>query len=250
MKDKIGIAFKDDNTVVVFNRFDVTSRNEKTGAMIQSWILVNSDTAPHKLAKSGADINCGTCPLKSGNGCYVLTHQAPRAIWQAFNRGRYAIVGEDISENEAYSMLAGKAVRIGSYGNPSFGGHLVDWSRIAVGAKTHTGYDHEWRTADLQTSIMASVHSAEERTEAKARGYRTFRTIDSVEDLGDNEILCPASAEAGRKTTCEKCGLCSGTSTNSKKDIAIVGHGSGAKKVREVTRKHIGIPVSAIKRAA
>ena len=245
MKNKLGIAFANNDAVVVFNKIDTASDNGKTGAMVQSWILVNSDVAPHKLVKSGEDSNCGTCTLKSGNGCYVRTYQAPHAVWSAFNRGRYAIVGQDISESDAYAMLEDKAVRIGSYGNPSFGSQLVDWNRVAAGAASHTGYDHEWRTADLQTAVMASVHTAEERSEAKARGYRTFRTVSSIEDLEDDEILCPASEEAGRKTTCERCGLCSGTSTNSKKDVAIVAHGSGAKKVKEMA-----VPISAIKRAA
>jgi hypothetical protein len=42
------------------------------------------------------------------------------------------------------------------------------------------------------------------------------------------EILCPASKEAGYKTSCDKCGLCAGASIAAK-SIAIVAHGNGAK---------------------
>ena len=50
----------------------------------------------------------------------------------------------------------------------------------------------------------------------------------------DKEILCPASEEAGKKTSCIKCGLCAGTTTKSKKSIAIVAHGNGSKYVKEL----------------
>jgi hypothetical protein len=58
---------------------------------------------------------------------------------------------------------------------------------------------------------------------------RTFRVIDSVSSIvKDKEILCPASKEAGYRTTCDSCKLCSGSNISAK-SIAIVAHGSGAK---------------------
>ena len=51
-----------------------------------------------------------------------------------------------------------------------------------------------------------------------------LKVIQNLDEIQDNEILCPASKEAGRKSTCAKCKLCSGTSSNSKKSIAIVQH--------------------------
>tara|TARA_R110000824_G_scaffold346368_1_gene533165 strand:+ start:3006 stop:3233 length:228 start_codon:yes stop_codon:yes gene_type:complete len=75
---------------------------------------------------------------------------------------------------------------------------------------------------------MASVHTQAERLEAKGRGYRTFRIITAVGDhgLGRDEILCPASKEAGARTTCEKCNLCDGRKgdNDKRRDVAIVAH--------------------------
>jgi hypothetical protein len=44
-----------------------------------------------------------------------------------------------------------------------------------------------------------------------------------TEKLESDEVLCPASEEAGRKTTCENCKLCSGTSKKAK-NVAIYAH--------------------------
>ena len=58
----------------------------------------------------------------------------------------------------------------------------------------------------------------------------TIRIIKDVSEVIDGkEILCPASEEAGSRTTCLECGLCAGTQTKSKKSIAIVAHGAGKK---------------------
>ena len=46
--------------------------------------------------------------------------------------------------------------------------------------------------------------------------------------IKDKEILCPASKEAGYRTTCDSCKLCSGSNISAK-SIAIVAHGGGAK---------------------
>ena len=79
---------------------------------------------------------------------------------------------------------------------------------------------------------MASVETEEEAEEASSLGYRTFRCITEEETLLDKEILCPASEEAGKLTTCDRCGLCGGSMssrTNRIPTIAITVHGRGAK---------------------
>ena len=77
---------------------------------------------------------------------------------------------------------------------------------------------------------MASADTPEQRITAKSLGLRTFRVAqDNVLQAG--EIKCPASAEAGRKTTCSDCKLCGGTSVKAK-DIVIQDHAVGhAKRV-------------------
>ena len=56
-------------------------------------------------------------------------------------------------------------------------------------------------------------------------GRRTFRVIADLGHIDPaREVLCPASKEAGRRTTCAECKLCAGTATRSPKSVAIVMH--------------------------
>lgn len=124
-------------------------------------------------------------------------------------------------------------VRLGAYGDPAFISG-VTLSRILRYAAGHTGYTHQWRLERSQRFrqyLMASVDSEREQREASALGWRTFRVRREHEALGSTEIVCPASDEAGKRTTCERCRLCSGHrgAGETRKDIAIVAHGTGAK---------------------
>ena len=73
---------------------------------------------------------------------------------------------------------------------------------------------------------MASVDTLQEDTSAKAKGWRTFYVTDPDQPLPmiEGSILCPASEEAGKRTTCERCGLCEGAG-KSAKSVFIPGHG-------------------------
>lgn len=44
------------------------------------------------------------------------------------------------------------------------------------------------------------------------------------------DVWCPASSEGGFRSTCQRCGLCAGTSANAA-SVAIQAHGSGAGKL-------------------
>jgi hypothetical protein len=57
---------------------------------------------------------------------------------------------------------------------------------------------------------------------------RVFR-VSIGTDKQTGEVSCPASAESGKKTTCENCMLCAGTS-KAAKDIVIADHALGHKK--------------------
>jgi len=70
---------------------------------------------------------------------------------------------------------------------------------------------------------MASVDTPAERVEAEAMGWRTFRVRLPDEALLPHEAICPASAEAGHKLTCEKCMACDGANGRRGR-IAIVVH--------------------------
>ena len=78
---------------------------------------------------------------------------------------------------------------------------------------------------------MASVDSEDEAAEAQAMGWRTFRCRSEDEPVMSGEIMCPASDEAGKKTTCDTCLLCAGRYSEKKNKIAnisIIVHGRGA----------------------
>jgi hypothetical protein len=77
---------------------------------------------------------------------------------------------------------------------------------------------------------MTSADSLEQAQVAWRAKHRTFRIIKAVDELQRNEVLCPASAEAGFKSTCIKCRLCNGDDSAAK-SVAIVAHGSGRRYV-------------------
>jgi hypothetical protein len=70
---------------------------------------------------------------------------------------------------------------------------------------------------------MASVESVDAKKQANALGWRTFRIMRQDETLQPDEVLCPASEEAGKRTTCENCQLCSGNTIKAK-NVAIYAH--------------------------
>lgn len=207
------------------------SGNRKTGGMVQTWIM-RADIEPHTALKTGDDSSvCGECPHRPANGgaCYVTVFQAPLAVYRAFHRGSYRPF-----ESGQY---AGRMVRIGSYGDPAAVPTSV-WREFVRGAAGHTGYTHQWRTADadLATYCMASIDRPDELEAARAAGYRTFRVRLATDDKQRGEAVCPASAEAGHKVNCDKCGACSGTHGHrSLSGITIIAHGA-ASKVRAYER--------------
>jgi RecJ-like exonuclease len=79
---------------------------------------------------------------------------------------------------------------------------------------------------------MLSADTIEQARLAWSQGLRTYRTVESIEEIdAQNEILCPASEQAGKRTTCEKCKLCSGSKGKAQKarSVAIPVHGAGKK---------------------
>jgi hypothetical protein len=220
--------------IVLLTGLASDSNNTKTGAMMQTWIL-RYDIAPHEALKTGDDSSvCGQCPLRpllwkaaeskvSDKPCYVKTWHAPLSTWKA-NRDLPVT-----PMHEALRLIDGRMVRFGSYGDP---GAVPAWIWSALKQNKQTGYSHQWRTQDVASFVMASVHSVEERAQAKAKGMRTFRIVSSLDEIVRDEkgraleIACPASKEAGVRTTCSECGLCDGSRgpNDRRKDIVIVAH--------------------------
>lgn len=208
------------------------SDNKKTGNMIQIWIL-NREYSPIESVKNGTDKNvCFDCGLRGTDGfknrkCYVDLAHGPLGIWEKYIAGGYRF----LLRAEYSRVFAHRAVRFGAYGDPV----LIPLSilrAIASIADGHTGYTHQWRRPEYQAYrafLMASCDSLGDYATAKRMGWRTFR----VRPKGDTtilarEIMCPASDEAGKRTQCIRCKLCSGARAgDGRKDITIIVHGIG-----------------------
>lgn len=187
------------------------SSNDKTGRMLQTWIL-RADRAPMEALRDGADESvCGDCIHRVVNGagsCYVNVAQGPTAVYRAFVNGSYPAS----SPEEVARLIEGRLIRLGSYGDPAAVPVRV-WEALLARAAGHTGETHQWRRARAQAYrriLMASVDSEPQGDRARAMGWRTFRVKSACEPKVRGEMACPASQEAGRRLTCETCGVCDG----------------------------------------
>lgn len=204
----------------------LASHNEKTGPMAQAWVL-RADMDPQCAIATGQDRSiCGDCVHRSGGAlersCYVVTWFGPLNTWKAWQRGRYSAV----SPQDAAELIAGAEVRITAYGDPAAVPFRV-WSALLAGCAGWTGYTHQWRTCDQRFSriLMASVESEHEADYAHRIGWRTFRARVASEPVRGDEIVCPASAEAGHRLTCQACQLCVGLTRPTARSVTILAHG-------------------------
>ena len=260
------------------------SQNAKTGPMVQTWILVR-DMPPQAALDTGADdAICGDCPSRGalaelpkplprayrkrgtgwqrgeaisavsvaprGRSCYVAVGKAPNGIWWAWRNGAYPVVD---SPREQALFAYGRAVRIGSYGDPAAVPAQV-WEALISSATMWTGYTHQWRlpqSQPLKAFLMASVDSEAEAQQARSWGWRTFRVREKGGPIvAGHEITCPASDEAleakaqdlaarasagdkkaaqqleqGRLIQCVDCKACQGVAARTKRSVVIEKHG-------------------------
>ena len=209
------------------------SRNTKTGKMVQTYII-RPDMSPLEAVRTGKDVSiCGTCIHRGdgtgeGRSCYVTLIHGPRVVYDAYTRGIYpAATPVDVAD-----VVAGRMVRLGTYGDPAAVPIQV-WQTLIAKAAGHTGYTHRWQTIDRAWSrlVMASADGETDAYDAWLMGYRTFRV--GVTAMAGREINCPASKEAGERTQCITCRLCMGTESRSPVSIQIAPHGAGAVHYRE-----------------
>jgi hypothetical protein len=218
--------------VVIVNKIDADSKNEKTGAIVQTFII-RSDINPVEALQTGADESiCGDCehrPVlarKTGKvPCYVQVAKSVLAVFNAYKRGRY-VKADPATIARA---LQGKIVRLGTYGDP-FAAPVGMWNQIIRYAAGHRGYTHQWQRADFDAAawsplVMASADSIDQAAHANLLGMRVFRVSIGV-DKQTGEAVCPASAEGLRKSTCAKCTLFAGTSISAR-DVVIADHAAG-----------------------
>jgi hypothetical protein len=222
------------------------SSNAKTGKMLQTYII-RSHVHPLAAVQSGGDVAiCNDCPMrglvatqkrrskkkKNFRACYVNVGQGPTMVYGAFRRGRYV----DYNPVEHDQFIRGRKIRFGTYGEPVL---IPLWlmHHLAGLSDGWTGYTHQWSNpafADYRQLLMASVHGLTgpwSREHAKSLGWRTFRTMRGGEPA-DDEVLCPASKEAGHRLSCLTCNLCDGAGRRKigldLVDVYIPGHGGKA----------------------
>lgn len=208
--------------------------NSKTGIAIQTYILC-AVIDPRDASKSGADYSiCGNCPMRGevttdpkrkiakGRKCYVNLGQGVLIVYNHYKKGGYPIG----NQADIVAMGAGNFVRVGTYGDPA-AVPIEVWRTLISKAGNVTAYSHQsgWHPE----LAMQSANSLEEARYHWERGNRTFRVIaDLGEVVKEQETICPASHEGGRRVQCVNCKLCLGKKRG--KSIVIVDHGPTAKK--------------------
>ena len=202
------------------------SRNSKTGPVVQLHILI-ADKNPVDAQASGDDRGvCGTCTERHINGgsCYVGVSRGELSTWKS-HKGKPA-------KFDAVEIMSRVGLRLGAYGDPAMLPEKVIRRLCAVANKfrqNHTGFTQRWRLKSnqwLRFFCMASVNSAVDARKAHDLGWRTFRVRRDDEPIEPGEITCPASKEAGRRTTCQRCVLCDGmrSEKDERKSITILYH--------------------------
>lgn len=219
--------------VVIANRIVSDSDNAKTGAMVQTFVL-RTDMRPLDAARLGYDYSiCGHCPHRPSNdgSCYVNIGRSVESVYGAYVRGRYARPHVDYDVDLLPNLFADSVFRLGSYGDPAAAPFRV-WAHATQLVRARNGYTHQWRDFPQFAALcMASVDSEMEAVDARAAGWRTFRVRAATAPLMSGaEVVCPASEEAGKRTTCSDCRACGGTSAKARASIVIIAHGTTARR--------------------
>lgn len=219
--------------VVIANKIIDKSKNTKTGAMVQTYIL-RSAIDPMAAIKTGADISiCGDCrhrpdPVTKTRTCYVNLAKSVTAVYGAYQRGRYARPNQDYDLALIPDLLSGLMVRIGTYGDPAAVPAAL-WTQAIAYADGHNGYTHQWRKPeyqDLKSICMASVDTVAEAYQAIKLGWRYFRVRQKSSPIDRAiESICPAAKEAGAKVQCTDCRACGGLASQASRSKVIEAHG-------------------------
>jgi hypothetical protein len=178
---------------------------------------------------SKADTNCLDCPFNEFGKCY--THKFNqyvgfismlKSIAKTYQQwDDVPPYDAEVMQSLSQSLSVGTFVRFGTYGEPSLHPKEMIKAMVQV-ADNWTGYTHQWRNDDeLGAYFMASTHTLVESEEALTKGYRSYIATPTKIDSVTN---CPASKESDYKSSCSKCGLCSGTQGKGKKSIYILNH--------------------------
>lgn len=213
-----------DPIVGVLTGLEGGSHNAKTGPMVQAYVL-RPDLPPMDAKRQNLDdAVCGDCKLRGHDGvdsaCYVTVWNGPHIVYK--NLSRYI----DATWSEMRALVEGRQVRCAAYGDPAAIPFEV-WRHVLSIAAGWTMYTHQWKVCDprFKAIAMASVDDLDEFHAAQMTGWRTFRVRARDEAvLAGAEVTCPASDEAGHRTTCARCSLCRGCARPAR-SIVILAHG-------------------------
>jgi hypothetical protein len=238
------IIYQLNDTVQVFRR-GTTSNNkiesDKKRKIIQTYTF-SKDQFNHVLQGlkgmkefyKKANSNCLDCPFNYANEgvkfglCYTMKFNQYvgflsmlKGIIKEFKTFESLPTLTNDMKDNIIGLCKDRYVRFGTYGEPSLIPlDLIDG--IVKVADNWTGYTHQWlKQPSLGLYFMASTHNEMQENEAREKGYRSF--IATKEKI-NTFVNCPASKEAGFKSTCSKCGLCSGTQGKGTKSIFILEH--------------------------
>jgi len=236
------IIYKSGNVLHLFRLGDTS--NEKISAkkvdIIQTY---HFSKGQFDLANNGEQISmqsffaldsevCFDCPFAVSNGakltaCYTHKMMQYSGFLSSLRSIRTKLTWDQIPEfsseiaEKITKLATGKYIRFGTYGEPS----LIPLdlvSSLCLVASNWTGYTHQWAfKSEYKAFFMASCHNEGQANYAASKGWRSF--IAAKEAI-QGTVNCPASEEAGFKSNCSKCGLCSGTNGKGKKNVYILQH--------------------------
>lgn len=181
---------------------------------MQTYIL-RSDMHPQDAINDGHDVSiCGNCTHRktvgdNGRTCYVFSPSIAQ-VYKSYQKGSYAPIN---SRN--INRFKGRLLRLGSYGDPTAIPQKF-WKPIMDVSSAHNSYTHQWQIIkeDWSKLTMASVESKQEKAMANLLGYKTYRVGLTGEKPMRDEMLCPASKEAGKALQCADCMRCNGQTKN------------------------------------
>lgn len=217
-----GPSVLDNAPVVVIATFSTS--NEKTGNMIQTWIL-RADVNPLTASKEFKDVSvCGNCPHRHNlkGACYVTLHQAPLNVFKSFKKGIYP----NFEIQKHANLFKDRFIRLGAYGDPAAVPFKI-WDDLLKITKGSTGYTHQLKHINFDNRIaeicMISADTETQAAQIQKQGFKSFRVKTENMPLLENEITC-LSVQSG--ISCIDCGLCDGKSVN----VVIDVHGQLTKR--------------------
>lgn len=230
------IVFKQGDVLTVIGLSKTTNSKISNGErVVQTWHYSRGqfEVAQRKTSQkeffSYDEPVCMDCPMSSraNGGCYTHSYIQYRGfLSQLRSIGKTYNTFDDIPDHnwrmyvDILKMCEGRFVRFGSYGEPSLLSYALV-KLICSRAKSWTGYTHQFRKKpEYLNYFMASVHSSDEL----APEYRSFLVGGSDTPKTSDIVSCPASKEMGYKSSCNKCGLCSGILGKGQKSILIFEH--------------------------